>query len=151
VWNYAGTRTAGNLLAVGDGGTWTQKWAVGYDGRTTTTRVVAAPDTPASASNAVTFDLSRSQNIEHSVTEDTTVTITGGSVGQRGTFVFSQDGSGHTVTMPSASSTIIYSEALNTLGTTAMVNASASVRTIMHYYIHTGGKVMIHGREVLAT
>lgn len=32
VWNYAGTRTDGNLIAFGDGGSWTERAAIEYDG-----------------------------------------------------------------------------------------------------------------------
>ena len=33
VWNIAGNRTAGNLLSVGDGVAYVEKWAVNFDGK----------------------------------------------------------------------------------------------------------------------
>ena len=150
-WNRSGTRSAGNLFAVGDGASWTQKWAVQYDGATITTRVVAAPSTPSSSASAVTFDLSASQNIVHTITEDTTVTITGGSVGQAGRITFLQDGTGRTITMPSPSGSIEYIDSIQTLGTTAMVDTAIAAKTIFYYQILPGPLVLIDYRATSLT
>jgi hypothetical protein len=150
VWNYAGTRSAGNLLAVGDGAAWTQKWAVGYDGRTTTPRVVAAPGTPASAANAVTFNLATSQNVKHTTTEATTVTFSGAVEGMIGYIEFIQGVSGYTVTMPTNGSGVEYSNTIAALTTTGIVDTTPSTRTMLRYYV-TGSpntRVVIDQRAV---
>lgn len=151
LWNTAGTRTNGNLVSVGDGGSYTQKWAVQYDGATITPRVVAAPSLPTSTAAAVTFNLSTSQHVDHVVSENTTVTITGGSRGQQGTLVFIQDATGRTITMPAASSTLKYDTTLSGLGVTAMVDTTASTITLLQYRITNGDIVLIYGRSVIAT
>lgn len=151
LWNTAGTRTNGNLVSVGDGGSYTQKWAVQYDGATITPRVVAAPSLPTSTAAAVTFNLSTSQHVDHVISENTTVTITGGSRGQQGTLVFIQDGTGRTITMPAASSTLKYDTTLSGLGVTAMVDTTASTITLLQYRITNGDIVLIYGRSVIAT
>lgn len=134
-WSDAGMSFDGTSLTV--------------SGSTQTYRVICAPSTPASASNEVTFDLSTRQHVEHAITENTAVSFVLGAVGQEGTILFTQPASGKTVTMPAASASINYSNALTALGVTAMVDTTASQRTILRYYIMTGPKLIIYGREII--
>ncbi len=70
IWNYAGTRTAGNLLAVGDGASWTGKWAVRYDGATLT------PTVDAYASGALTIGAAVATSVDQKPGGTTRVSVT---------------------------------------------------------------------------
>lgn len=102
---------------------------------TGTGRAVFVPTAPTSAANALTINLATSQNAEHAITENTTVTISGATPGMRGTIVFKQDGTGRTVTMPTNGSGVEYDAAILALTTTGIVDAVAGHRTVLNYYV----------------
>ncbi len=112
-------------------------------------RFIAAPTIVTSTGGAVTFPLSTAENVEYNISENATVTITGGTVGQSGKFIVTQDNTGRTITMPTASGSLNYSAALTALGVTAMVDTTSFSRTIFHYYVRTGPVLIIYGREVI--
>lgn len=70
IWNYAGTRSAGNLLAVGAGAAWTGKWAVRHDGATLT------PTVDAYASGALTVGSSVATSVDQKPGGTTRVSVT---------------------------------------------------------------------------
>jgi hypothetical protein len=112
-----------------------------------------APTTPTSASNAVTFNLTTSQNVEHTLTENTTVTITGGANGQRGTIVISQPASAKTVTMPTNGAGVEYDNSLTALNggvnyVQYIVDTTNLTRTVLNYYVLANGKAYIYSRSV---
>jgi hypothetical protein len=112
-------------------------------------RLYATPDSPVSSGGAVTFDLSRSQNITHTTTENTTVTISGGTSGQRGTIVVSQGAVGKTLTMPADGTGVEYDNTIEGLGLTAIIDTTALTRTILDYYVLPNGKAAIVNRAVI--
>jgi hypothetical protein len=124
---------------------------VTIDGSLTAPRTLSAPSTPASASNAVTLDLSSRDNQVHTVTQATTVTISGFGEGQRGLLIFVQGGTGYTVTMPAASSSIEYTDAIEALTLTGIVSNGVGVKTILEYYVIAGPKILIYSRATSAT
>ncbi len=107
-----------------------------------------APTTPTSSSNAVTFNLTTSQNVEHTLTENTTVTITGGVNGQRGTIVISQPASAKTVTMPTNGVGVEYDNTIAALTTTGIVDTTNLSRTVLNYYVLANGKAYVYSRSV---
>lgn len=119
-----------------------------YTNRVEGPRFTAQASKPTSSSNAVTFDLSASQNVEHATTENTTVTISGGVWGQRGTIVVSQGGSAHTITMPTNGIGVEYDDSIIGLGVTAIIDTSTNKRTVLDYYVLENGKAYIKGRSV---
>lgn len=110
-------------------------------------RRYSAPTTPASSANAVTFNLTTGQNVEHAITEDTTVTITGGSNGQHGIIVFTQPASAHTVTMPTNGVGVEYDATILGLGLTSIVSTTNLSRTLLAYYILANGRAYIYSRS----
>jgi hypothetical protein len=117
-------------------------------GRVETTRVVVAPSEPTSSGSAVTFNLSTSANIHHTTTENTTVTISGGSNGQHGIIVVSQGASGKTLTMPTNGSGVEYDNTIAALTTTGIIDTTALTRTLLAYYILPTGEPYIYARSV---
>jgi hypothetical protein len=106
------------------------------------------PTAPTSSSNALTINLTTSQHADHTLTENTTVTITGGANGQRGTIVFSQPASAKTVTMPTNGVGVEYDNAIAALTTTGIVDATNLTRTLLAYRILSNGKAFIYARSV---
>jgi len=98
-------------------------------------RFVVKPVVPTSAANAVTFNLATSQNVEHALTENTTVSFSGATAGMHGVLVFKQDGTGRTVTMPTNGSGIEYDAAILALTVTGIVDTTAGYRTVLNYYV----------------
>ena len=111
-------------------------------------RFVGTPDTPASASNLLTISLTTSQNPEHTTTENTTVTVTGGTEGQTGTILFTQGGTGRTITMPTNGVGVEYDNTIGGLGVTAIIDTTALTRTLLAYRILANGKAYIYARSV---
>lgn len=112
-------------------------------------RFVAVPDTPTSTGGAVTFDISKSQNIEHTLTENTTVTFAGALPGMSGFLVFTQPASSpKTVTMPTNGVGVEYSNAIAMLGVTGIVDPTVDTRTVMEYYVLDNAKLSIGVRYV---
>lgn len=137
----------------------TTKLTVSTSSSTFTTRLnalrfVAAPSAPTSSTGSVTFDLSASQNITHTTTEATAVTVANGVTGQAGKLVFTQGGVGYAVTMPPNGTGVEYTDTITTIisgaggATNTIVDSTANRRTIFHYYVLPNGKALIHGREV---
>ncbi len=117
----------------------------------TNKRFASTPSTPTSTANAVTISLSDSQNPRHTVTEATTVTVSGGTVGQRGIIEFVQGASGFTVTMPDNGTGVEYEAGILALGASPhvlMVDATAFTRTTFDYYVLANGKALIRQRAV---
>lgn len=104
---------------------------------------------PTSASNAVTFNLATSQNIEHALTENTTVSFSGAAAGMSGVLVFKNDGTGRTVTMPANGTGIEYDAAINALTTTGIVDAGANKRTVLAYYVlsDVANRIYVYARS----
>jgi hypothetical protein len=117
-------------------------------GRVETTRVVVAPSEPTSSGSAVTFNLSTSANIHHTTTENTTVTISGGSNGQHGIIVVSQGAAGKTLTMPANGAGVEYDNTIAALTTTGIIDPTALTRTLLAYYILPTGEPYIYARSV---
>ena len=111
------------------------------------------PTAPTSSSNATTINLTTSQHSDPvELTEDTTVTITGGSHGQEGTIVFSQGATPRTVTMPTAGTGgVEYEKAVSDLTMTGIVQVTTYVRTLLRYRVLSNGRVYLYGRSVSAT
>ena len=116
-------------------------------------RFVATVHTVTSTSNAVTMPLATSQEIRHTLTEDTTVTFSGAVAGQRGAIEFVQGNTGYTVTMPTSGSAVEYDAAIQALGYTSIVDTSTNKRTLLHYRVTDtpAGRVYIWHRSVSAT
>lgn len=106
------------------------------------------PTTPASASNALTINLTTSQHSDHTLTENTTVTITGGVNGQEGTIVFSQPASAKTVTMPTNGVGVEYANDIIALTTTGIIDTTNLTRTVLSYRVLANGKAFIKHRAV---
>lgn len=106
------------------------------------------PTTPTSASNALTINLTTSQHADHALTEDTTVTITGGVNGQEGTIVFSQPASAKTVTMPTNGVGVEYANDIIALTTTGIIDTTNLTRTVLSYRVLANGKAFIKHRAV---
>lgn len=104
---------------------------------------------PTSASNAVTFNLATSQNIEHALTENTTVSFSGAAAGMAGVLVFKNDGTGRTVTMPANGTGIEYDTAIIALTTTGIVSAVANTRTVLSYYVlsDVANRIYVYARS----
>ena len=111
------------------------------------------PTAPTSSSNATTIDLTTSQHSDPvELTEDTTITITGGANGQEGTMVFSQGATPRTVTMPTAGTGgVEYEKTVSDLTMTGIVQTTAYVRTLLRYRVLSNGRAYIYGRSVSAT
>jgi len=106
------------------------------------------PTTPTSATNALTINLTTSQHVDHALTEDTTVTITGGVNGQEGTIVFSQPASAKTVTMPTNGVGVEYANDIIALTTTGIIDTTNLTRTVLSYRVLANGKAFIKHRAV---
>lgn len=98
-------------------------------------RYIAKVSKPTSTSSAVTIALATSQNAQHSLTENTTVTFTGAVAGMMGTIEFIQGTPGRTVTMPANGSGVEYDAAILALTLTGIVDATLGVRTVLSYYV----------------
>lgn len=153
IWASGETKGAAKyIVKFGDASTWTARSGIAGDGAFIGPRVIAAASTPASSSNAVTFNLSTSQNVHHTATENTTVTISGGTEGQRGSIIVSQPASGKTITMPTNGFGVEYSNDLTSLGggsyQTAIIDTTNLTRTVLDYIILANGKAFIYKRSV---
>ena len=104
---------------------------------------------PTSTSNAVTFNLATSQNIEHALTENTTVSFSGAAAGMSGVLVFTNDGTGRTVTMPANGTGIEYDAAILALTVTGIVDATANTRTVLAYYVMSAvaNRIYVYARS----
>jgi len=118
-----------------------------FTNRVEAPRFVGSGATPTSTANALTISLD-TQNPEHTTTEATTVTISGGSRFQTGTIMFSQGASGYTVTMPTNGTGVEYDDAIDALTTTGIVDNTAFTRTLLSYRILASGKAYIYARSV---
>lgn len=118
-----------------------------FTNRVEAPRFVGEVSTPTSSGAAVTISLD-AQNPEHTTTENTTVTISGGTVGQTGTILFTQGAVGRTVTMPTNGVGVEYGNTIAALTVTGIVDATALTRTILSYRILANGKAYIHARDV---
>lgn len=105
-------------------------------------RVVATPDVATSSGGVVTFRLNLSQNIRHTTTEDTTVTISGAVPGMKGTIDVIQGGTGRVVTMPLNGVGIEYDSSITSLGSPPgtnyqnfVIDQTANTRTTLDYYV----------------
>lgn len=112
-------------------------------------RAVFVPAEPTSTANAVTFDLAY-QNIEHDLTENTTVSFAHATPGAAGVLVFKQPASAKTVTFPADGSGVEYSDDLKAAaaGNTLVLVTNLS-RTILDYYVLKNGsttRVFIYRR-----
>lgn len=153
IWASGETKGAAKyIVKFGDASTWTARSGIAGDGAFIGPRVIAAASTPTSSSNAVTFNLSTSQNVHHTATEETTVTISGGTEGQRGSIIVSQPASGRTITMPTNGFGVEYSNDLTSLGggfyQTAIIDTTNLTRTVLDYIILANGKAFIYKRSV---
>lgn len=117
-------------------------------GTVTTSRVISSPSTPASSGAAVTFDLSAKQNVHHTTTENTTVTISGAADGVAGKIIVSQGAAGKTLTMPTNGVGVEYDNAIIALGVGAIIDTTALTRTLLEYQGLPNGKAYIHARSV---
>ena len=103
-------------------------------------RFVATPHVVTSSSGAVTFPLATSQNIRHTTTESTTVTITGAVPGMIGVIDVLQGASGKVVTMPINGSGIEYDTTILLLNGGVnyqdyVIDQTANTRTLLTYYV----------------
>lgn len=118
-----------------------------FTNRVEAPRFVGSGATPTSTANALTISLD-TQNPEHTTTEATTVTISGGTRFQTGTIMFSQGASGYTVTMPTNGVGVEYDDAIAALTVTGIVDATALTRTLLSYRVLASGKAYIYARSV---
>ena len=103
-------------------------------------RFVATPHVVTSTSGAATFPLATSQNIRHTTTESTTVTITGAVPGMIGVIDVLQGASGKVVTMPINGSGIEYDTTILLLNGGVnyqdyVIDQTANTRTLLTYYV----------------
>lgn len=103
-------------------------------------RAVFVPHVVTSSGGAVTFPLATSQNIRHTTTEDTTVTITGATPGMHGCIDVLQGALGKRVTLPINGVGIEYTSEILALngGTNPeqyAIDQTANTRTVLTYYV----------------
>lgn len=144
-WSSAGLEFAGNSVVAGN------VPALVVENTVLVDRVVTPARETTSASNLMTFDLLVAQDQHHDLTEDTVVTIANPVAGQSGHFVFVQDATGRTVTMPSPSASLEYIDTIETLTMTGIVDTNASAKTLLLYIVLPGPKVFVYYRATSYT
>ena len=103
---------------------------------------------PTSSGGAVTIALT-SQNVQHAVTEASTVTFSSLVAGMTGTIEFIQT-TGFTITLPDRGAALEYDDTIYGLGLTSIVSATAAKRTVLTYLVtdNPATRLLILGRSV---